>query len=206
MQAQSLIQAFALHWYNDSFSGRQRSWSDCADAQGDLGLRCPFMPEDMFTHGAVHILKNLNIACEKFFSGLLFWVNTWGFFYLFYFFFCWGVGPGSRGCCDYFYKKHMFWYLFELPWLVQTVQMSTKIICFYKKNKKYTGFNLKTKTLLDCVLKEICAVIMSDMVIIIYFFLSWHRSRYGDEYCNSLGFFLFLHQKHWHCLVAKITN
>ena len=33
---------------NDSFSGKRRSWSDCADAQSDLGLRCPHVPEDKF--------------------------------------------------------------------------------------------------------------------------------------------------------------
>ena len=31
---------------NDSVSGQRRPWSDCADAQADLGLRCPHMPED----------------------------------------------------------------------------------------------------------------------------------------------------------------
>ena len=33
---------------NDSFSGRWRHWSDCADSQADLGLRCPHLPEDTF--------------------------------------------------------------------------------------------------------------------------------------------------------------
>ena len=28
---------------NDSVSGQRRPWSDCADAQADLGLRCPDM-------------------------------------------------------------------------------------------------------------------------------------------------------------------
>ena len=32
---------------NDSVSGQRRPWSDCADAQADLGFRCPHMP-DMF--------------------------------------------------------------------------------------------------------------------------------------------------------------
>ena len=39
---------------NNSTSGQWRPWSDCADAQADLGLRCPHMPKDMFTHGAIH--------------------------------------------------------------------------------------------------------------------------------------------------------
>ena len=29
-------------------SGQRRSWSNCADAQADLGLRCPHMPEEHF--------------------------------------------------------------------------------------------------------------------------------------------------------------
>ena len=37
---------------NDSGSRQRKSWSDCADAQADLGLRCPHMPEDAFLHGA----------------------------------------------------------------------------------------------------------------------------------------------------------
>ena len=41
---------------NDSFCGQRRTWSDCADAQSDLGLRCPHMPKDMFSHGADHVM------------------------------------------------------------------------------------------------------------------------------------------------------
>ena len=37
---------------NDSVNGQRRSESDCADAQADLGIRCPHMPEDRFSHGA----------------------------------------------------------------------------------------------------------------------------------------------------------
>ena len=40
---------------NDSVSGQWRPWSDCADAQADLGLRCPHMPEGTFSHGTAHI-------------------------------------------------------------------------------------------------------------------------------------------------------
>ena len=36
---------------NDSVNERGRPWSDCADAHADLGLRCPHMPEDTFSHG-----------------------------------------------------------------------------------------------------------------------------------------------------------
>ena len=37
---------------NDFVSGQGRLRSDCADAQSDLGLRCPHMPDDTFSHGA----------------------------------------------------------------------------------------------------------------------------------------------------------
>ena len=37
--------------FNDSVSWQRRSWSDCADTQADLGLRCPHMPEDTFSIG-----------------------------------------------------------------------------------------------------------------------------------------------------------
>ena len=33
---------------NETLSGQGRSWSDCADAQSDLGLRCPHMPKTRF--------------------------------------------------------------------------------------------------------------------------------------------------------------
>ena len=37
---------------SDSVSGLWRPWTDCANAQADLGLRCPHVPEDKFSHGA----------------------------------------------------------------------------------------------------------------------------------------------------------
>ena len=37
---------------NDSLSGQWRPWSDCADAQADLYLRCSHLPEETFTNGA----------------------------------------------------------------------------------------------------------------------------------------------------------
>ena len=40
---------------NDSVSGQWRSWSGCADAQPDQDLRCPHMPDDMFSHAATPI-------------------------------------------------------------------------------------------------------------------------------------------------------
>ena len=40
---------------NYSVSGQWRPWSDCADAQSDLGLRCPHVPEDTFSYGAAQL-------------------------------------------------------------------------------------------------------------------------------------------------------
>ena len=40
---------------NKSVSGQWRPWSDCADAQADLGLRCLHMPK-MFPHGTAHVV------------------------------------------------------------------------------------------------------------------------------------------------------
>ena len=39
---------------NDSVSGQRMPWAACAEAQADLGLRCPLMPEDTFLHDAAH--------------------------------------------------------------------------------------------------------------------------------------------------------
>ena len=40
---------------NDSVSGHWRPWSDCMNAQADLGPRCPHMPEETFSHIAAHM-------------------------------------------------------------------------------------------------------------------------------------------------------
>ena len=42
--------------------------------------------------------------------------------------------------------------------------MSTYNICLYKKDKKFTGCNLKTTELLDSALLAVCEVIRSNMV------------------------------------------
>ena len=44
---------------NDSVSRQQRPWSDCADAQADLGVRCLHMPDDTFLHGVGHIFLSI---------------------------------------------------------------------------------------------------------------------------------------------------
>ena len=40
---------------NDSVSGQRRPCSDCADAQADLGLSCPHMSEDTFSHDEAYV-------------------------------------------------------------------------------------------------------------------------------------------------------
>ena len=42
---------------NDSVSGQQKPWSDCADAQADLGLRCRHMTKDTFSHGTAYLVR-----------------------------------------------------------------------------------------------------------------------------------------------------
>ena len=44
---------------NNSVCGQRRPWSDCADAQADLDLRCPYVPKDTFSHGAANIRKRM---------------------------------------------------------------------------------------------------------------------------------------------------
>ena len=43
---------------NDSVGGQWRPWSDCANAQSDLGLRCPHVLNDSFSHDTVHKLSS----------------------------------------------------------------------------------------------------------------------------------------------------
>ena len=72
--------------------------------------------------------------------------------------------------CDFFplYKGIMLWlYPFELHQFVDAIQMGIHNICLYKEtDKKYTGFNLKTMELLDCVLIGVRAVIRSNTIIL----------------------------------------
>ena len=41
---------------SNSVRGQRRPWSDCADAQADLGLHSPNMPRDTFSHGEAHMI------------------------------------------------------------------------------------------------------------------------------------------------------
>ena len=43
---------YSIQWF---CYGRRRPWPDCADAQTDLGIRCPHMLEDSFSHGVPHM-------------------------------------------------------------------------------------------------------------------------------------------------------
>ena len=45
--------------------GPDQTACDCADAQSNLGIRCPRMLKDMFSHGAVQIDKKFNIVGWK---------------------------------------------------------------------------------------------------------------------------------------------
>ena len=40
---------------NDFVHRQQKPWSECADAQADMGLHCAHMAKDMFSHGAALI-------------------------------------------------------------------------------------------------------------------------------------------------------
>ena len=75
---------------------------------------------------------------------------------------------------DFLYKSVCCGYSFELHQQVDAIQMSTHIICLFKEvERKYTCCNLKTTSLLDCKLIEVCAVIRSNAVrkIFIWIFL-----------------------------------
>ena len=67
---------------------------------------------------------------------------------------------------DFLYKRICCGYSYELHWQVNAIQLSTHNICLYnlEEDKKYTGCNLKTTQLLDCVLIGVCAVTRSNTV------------------------------------------
>ena len=50
---------------NDSVRGQRRPWSDCADAQADLGLRCTHICKDTFSHYAAHVITQLPLKASK---------------------------------------------------------------------------------------------------------------------------------------------
>ena len=71
---------------------------------------------------------------------------------------------------DFLYKGICYGYSFELHRQLNAIQMGTHNICLCKEvDKKYTGCNLKTTELLDCVLIGICAVIRLNTVLSLFF-------------------------------------
>ena len=46
----SSVHLLSMKQSKDSDCRQRMSWLDCADAQADLGPRCPHMPEDTFSH------------------------------------------------------------------------------------------------------------------------------------------------------------
>ena len=54
---------------NDSVCGQWRPWSDCGNAQADLGHHCPHIPEDIFSYGTARI-----IVTPIFEKGGLYWI------------------------------------------------------------------------------------------------------------------------------------
>ena len=51
--------------FNDSFRGQWRPWSDCMDLQADLGLHCPHIPKDTFSHDTAQIRISKTTTCLK---------------------------------------------------------------------------------------------------------------------------------------------
>ena len=51
----SILNRFIV--FNCSDCGQRRPWLDCANAQADLGLRCPHISEDTFLHGTVDVVS-----------------------------------------------------------------------------------------------------------------------------------------------------
>ena len=59
--------------------------------------------------------------------------------------------------------------------------MGTHNICLYKEvDKKYTGYNLKTRELLDCALIGVCAVIRSNTV-----YMSQPETKTYNKFCTT---------------------
>ena len=65
---------------NDPVSGQWRPWSDCMDAQADLGHRCSHMPDDTFLHGAAHFSMKTSVYTLKHLSEMQ-WDWSWNHFY-----------------------------------------------------------------------------------------------------------------------------
>ena len=66
------------------------------------------------------------------------------------------LNKSIKACC---------WYSFELPQLVEAIQMSTNNIRFYKEADKNTGLLSEDYEMLDYALIGVCAVIKSNTVL-----------------------------------------
>ena len=82
---------------------------------------------------------------------------------------------------DFLYKSIFCGYSLELHRQVSAIQTSTHNICLYKVDKKYTGCNLKTAELLDCVLRVV-VVIRSNTVFAV--FICHKVPDSGKRSCN----------------------
>ena len=75
VHAQSIIPTFALHsyilWYHMILLADSEGPDQAVDVQAELGLRCPHMPKDTFSHGAAQVVQ---VACLPFHSDA--WENT----------------------------------------------------------------------------------------------------------------------------------
>ena len=66
---------------NDSVSGQERPWSACADAQADLGLCCPHMPEEYFCMGRpILIIIKKTVWMDGIETHNGFYGKTWSYF------------------------------------------------------------------------------------------------------------------------------
>ena len=54
-----LLSIHTFYCVNNFVSGQQKPWLNYMDEQADLSFRCPHMSEDMFSHGAIHLLLRL---------------------------------------------------------------------------------------------------------------------------------------------------
>ena len=69
---------------------------------------------------------------------------------------------------NFLLKSIFCWYSFELPRLVEAIQISTNNICLYKEaEKKSMSCNLKTTKLLGCALIRVCVAITLKMVYVL---------------------------------------
>ena len=86
--------------------------------------------------------------------------------------------------------------------------MGTNNICLYKEvDKKYTGYNLKTVELLDCVLIGVCAVIRSNTVIKYNIIAFQTSSRQGGFiFCQKYSLFSCFSTKTYYGYLFRVFS